>query len=258
MGKINTESLVLHGVGEAVLLDQNGKASATLMRLQNMNIEITAEFEDVYGGDSLFPFFNYIKSKSATFRFKDATFNMDILAATQGSEVVEGGEAFGSENLEVKTDSATLSITTGVIADSVAIIANGKALKRVEADATPETGEFKASEAGQITFASGEFEDGAIVHVSYVYTVAEGTSVHVKTDDVAGYVELRHISNPTELKDGRLVQVHTRVYKAKCDGGFNLEQTRDGATAPEVTFKSVDPERADKRFVSYSVVEVKK
>ena len=62
---------------------------------------------------------------------------------------------------------------------------------------------------------------------------------------------------PIKLKDGRTVQMNTRVYKAVCDGGFTLEYTRDGAVAPEVTFKSVDPERADKRFVSYSLVEVK-
>ena len=33
----------------------------------------------------------------------------------------------------------------------------------------------------------------------------------------------------------------------------NYEYTRDGAVAPEVTFKSVDPQRTDKRFVSYSL-----
>lgn len=256
MGKINTESLVLHGVGEAILLDQNGKASATLMRLQSMSIEISSEFEDVYGGDSLFPFFNYIKSKSASFTFKDATLNLDVLAATQGAEVTEGGEAFGSEDVEVNSDTATLTITTGVLADSVAVIVGGKALKLNNSATTLATGEFKASTTGQLTFATDEIPDGETVHVSYVYEVADGTAVHVKTTDVAGYVELRHISNPTELKDGTIVQVHTRVYKARCDGGFNIEQNRDGATAPEVTFKSVDPERADKRFVSYSVVKV--
>ena len=81
------------------------------------------------------------------------------------------------------------------------------------------------------------------------------------TDSVPGYVELRHVSNVTEIPDGKggtkKVRLYTRVYKARCDGGFNLEQTRDGATAPEVTFTSVDPERSDKRFVSYSVVEEK-
>lgn len=256
MAKINTDSLVLHGVGEAVLLDQNGKASATLMRLQNMTIEITSEIEDVYGGDSLFPFFNYIKSKSASFKFKDATFNLNVLAATQGTEVVDGAEAFGSETLTVTGGKATLSVTAGVQPESVVVVHGNTTLKYTTD--TVETGTFSVTEAGALTFFAEDIADNEKVYVSYVYDVADGLATHIKTTDIPGYVELRHISNPTELKDGTIVQVHTRVYKARCDGGFSLEQTRDGATAPEVTFKSVDPERQDKRFVSYSVIKVAK
>lgn len=256
MPKIQTDSLVLHGVGEALLLDTQGKVSSTLARLQSMTVEITAEMEDVYGGDSLFPFFNYIKSKSATFKFKDATMNMNVLAATQGSEVIEGGEVCATEDVEVDNNTAQLSATTGVDVNSV-IVMNGD-VTLVRATDTPATGEYNVSETGLITFATDEFEDGAELRVSYVYTVETGTSVHIKTTDIPNFVELRHVSNPTELEDGRIVQAHIRVYKARCDGGFNLEQTRDGATAPEVTFKSVDPKRADKRFVSVSIVEVKK
>lgn len=247
MAKIDSNKLVLHGVGEAVLLDQNGKASATLMKLQNMTIEITSETEDVYGGDSLFPFFNYVTSKSNTFTFTNAVFDMNVLAATQGAEVLGGGEAFGSEEVVVGSEANQLSVTAGIQTDSVICIADGVNL---EAD------KFTCTEAGVLTFTEG-VQAGTKVHVSYVYTTTDGSTVHVHTDDVAGYVELRHTSNPTELPDGTLVQLHTRVYKARCEGGLNIEYTRDGAVAPEVSFKSVDPERADKKFVSYSLVPVK-
>lgn len=257
MPKIQTDSLVLHGVGEALLLDSKGKVSSQLARLQSMTVEITAEMEDVFGGDSLFPFFNYIKSKSATFKFKDATMNMNVLAATQGSEVTEGGDVMATEDVEVTANAAQLSVTKGVDVDSVIVMNGDVTLKRVGAEDTVGTGEYKVTETGVLTFAEGEFEDEAVLRVSYVHTVEVGTSVHIKTTDIPNFVELRHVSNPTELEDGRIVQAHIRVYKARCDGGFNLEQTRDGATAPEVTFKSVDPKRADKRFVSVSIVEVK-
>lgn len=253
MGKIKSDNLVLHGVGEAFMLSADGKVTSRLSRLQSMSIEVTSESEDVYGGDSLFAFFNYIKSKSATFKFKNAVFDMDVLAATQGSDVEEGGEVNAFETVEVKTLKATLSVTTGVDVDSVVVISDGKALTKV---ATPSTADqFSVTTAGSITFGTGF--TGTSVEVSYVYKVTDGTTVSVLTNDVPGYVELRHTSQVIKLKDGRKVQVHTRVYKAVCDGGFNLEYTRDGAVAPEVTFKSVDPERDDKRFVTYSLTEVK-
>ena len=61
MAKIDTKNLVLHGVGEAFLLSGDGKVSATLGSLQDMTIEVTATMEDVFGGDGLFPIYNYIK-----------------------------------------------------------------------------------------------------------------------------------------------------------------------------------------------------
>ena len=220
MPKIQTDSLVLHGVGEALLLDANGKVSTTLARLQSMTVEITAEMEDVYGGDSLFPFFNYIKSKSATFKFKDATMNMNVLAVTQGSELTEGGEVCATEDVVVTEDSAQLEAKTGVEVDSVIVRNGDETLKRVTG--TPKTGEYSVSETGRLTFATDEFEDETELRVSYIHKVELGTSVHIKTSDIPNFVELRHVSNPTELEDGRVVQAHIRVYKARCDGGFNF------------------------------------
>lgn len=250
---VDTQNLVLAGVGEAFLLDAEGKVTARLSKLQSMSIEVTSESEDVYGGDSLFPFYNYIKSKSATFKFKNAVFDMNVLAMTQGADIEEQAEINALEDVKVATHSGKLAQTTGVEVDSVVVISNGKALKRVTGE--PQADEFKAEENGTLTFNSA-FEDGTVT-VSYVYKGEKGASVNVLTNSIPAYVELRHTSQPMKMKDGTTKRVHTRVYKAVCDGGFNLEYTRDGAVAPEVTFKSVDPERSDKRFVSYSVEEVK-
>ena len=250
---VKTENLVLAGVGEAFLLDAEGKVTARLSKLQSMSIEVTSESEDVYGGDSLFPFYNFIKSKSATFKFKNAVFDMNVLAMTQGADLEEGAEINALEDVKVSTHAGKLTQTTGVEVDSVVVISNGKTLKRVEG--TPNADEFKVDTNGTLIFNTA-FENGTVT-VSYVYKNAKGASVNVLTNSVPGYVELRHTSQPMKMKDGTVKRVHTRVYKAICDGGFNLEYTRDGAVAPEVTFKSVDPERSDKRFVSYSVEEVK-
>lgn len=251
---MDTKNIVLHGVGEAYLLSADGKVTSRLMKLQSMSIEVTSESEDVYGGDSLFPFFNYIKSKSAQFKFKDAVFDVNVLAMTQGATVEEGGEINVTEELAVASNKAKLTHVDGLDVDSVVIIAKDKALKKVSGTPTGDL-EYSVTEQGDVAFAS-TFADNKVTAL-YVYKVDSGAMVNVLTNDIPSYVELRHTSQPIKLKDGRTVQMNTRVYKAVCDGGFTLEYTRDGAVAPEVTFKSVDPERADKRFVSYSLVEVK-
>ena len=251
---IDTKNLVLHGIGEAYLISADGTATSLLSKMQSLTIEVSSESEDVYGGDSLFPFFNYIKSKSASFKFKNATFDLNVLAATQGTAIEEGGEVNYVEELTTSSKTVTLTHVDGLDVASVVVLKNGKALKKVNASPTGDS-EYTVSEVGVLNFGEA-FEDGKIT-VSYVYKDNAGNMVNVLTNSIPAYVELRHVSQPIKMKDGRTVQVHTRVYKAVCDGGFSLDYTRDGAVAPEITFKSVDPERADKRFVSYSVVEVK-
>lgn len=254
--KVDSKSLVLHGIGEAFLLSADGTIATRLTKMQNMTIELSSESEDVYGGDSLFPIFNFITSKSANFKFTNAVFDMDVLAATQGTTVTAGGEINGAENVTVKTSAAQLTITENIDVTSVyAVKADGTVLTR--ADDASGTNEFTVTEAGAMTFSS-DITNDTVVSVSYVYTTDNGSTVHVNTDSVPGYVELRHTSMPIKLKDGRTVQLNTRVYKAVCEGGISLEYTRDGAVAPEVTFKSVDPERPDKKFISYSLVDLTK
>lgn len=250
---INSDKLVLHGVGEAMLLSADGKACANLMKLQNMTIEITSETQDVFGGIGLFPFYNFITSKSATFSFTNAVCDMNVMGATQGAMPASGGVAFAKEVITVATTN-TLTHTTGLDADSVVAIVDGKALTKVAS--SPDEGEFAVTSAGVLTFGS-DVETGDKVTVSYAYTVTNGTTLTIKTTDVPGYVELRHTSEPVEM-EGKYYVLNTRVFKARCEGGLNINYTRDGAVAPEVSFKSVDPERNDKKFVEYSLIECDK
>ena len=241
MAKIDTKNLVLHGVGEAFLLSGDGKVSAKLGSLQDMTIEVTATMEDVFGGDGLFPIYNYIKEKSASFKFKNACFDLNVVAASQGEAVAEGAFVFGSEDIVVKASDNKLLVDSGVEVGSVIAVVDGVGLTRVEGSPTG-TKTFAVTSAGVLDFSS-DLTAGTQVHIDYVYTVTS----------VPGYVELRHTSQPTELPNGRKAVLTTRVYKARCEGGLTLSYARGEATAPELNFKSVDPLRGDKKFVSYSV-----
>lgn len=130
-------------------------------------------------------------------------------------------------------------------------VVDGVGLTRVEGSPTG-TKTFAVTSAGVLDFSS-DLTAGTQVHIDYVYTVTDGSTVDVKTTSVPGYVELRHTSQPTELPNGRKAVLTTRVYKARCEGGLTLSYARGEATAPELNFKSVDPLRGDKKFVSYSV-----
>lgn len=250
MPKIDTTNLVLYGVGEAYLLSGDGKVTAKLGSLQDMAIEVSATMEDVFGGDGLFPIFNFIKEKSASFKFKNACFDLGIVAASQGEAVSDGAFAFGHEEITKKASANKLAVTTGIDVDSVIAVADGVALTRMET-ISGKNG-FSVSASGALDFTS-DITDSKTIVLDYVYTVTDGSTVDVKTTSVPGYVELRHTSQPTELPNGKRAVLTTRVYKARCEGGLSLNYARGEATAPELTFKSVDPLRADKKFVSYSV-----
>lgn len=250
MAKIDTKNLVLHGIGTAYILSADGTVQSKLGNMQDMSIEITSTTEDVFGGDSLFPIFNFIKEKGATFKFTNAVFDLDTVAASQGTGVTSGGIALGHDEVKITSSATTLSITKGVDVDSVMVTVGDKSMKRVT-DVSTGTDCFKVTDKGAITFSSNVTTGTAVV--DYVYTVDDGSTVDVLTTSVPGYVELRHESFPTELEDGRKVVLTTRIYKARCEGGLTLDYKRGEAVAPQLSFKSVDPKRADHKFVSYSV-----
>lgn len=250
MAKIDSKNLVLYGIGTAYMLGSDGKVQAKLGSLQNMTIEITSTIEDVFGGDSLFPIFNFIKEKGANFKFTNACFDLDVVAASQGVTAEEGGIALGHEEVSISAKKANLSITKNVDIDSVMVMYNDKVLTKVDS-LVDKTSSFTVTAAGALNF-SDDITTGKAT-VDYIYTVADGSTVDVLTTSIPGYVQLRHESFPTELPDGRKAVLTTVVYKARCEGGLSLDYSRGEAVAPELSFKSVDPGRLDKKFVSYSL-----
>lgn len=251
----NTD-LVLEGVGSAYLVGTDGTVSP-LGKLQDMQISITTSTEKVYGGDSIFNFYEFIKDKSCSFSFTNATFNLNMVQMSQGSTSTVG-ELYGSETVTIAAKAATLAITSNVstvVGDtSVVDVATGLPLTQVTA--TPTENQFTISSAGALAF-GGTPSDGAQYLVNYVYTVATGsTGTDILTTSVPGFVELRHVSKAIKMPDGHTYRVHTRVYRARCDGKLDVDFKRGSASAPKLDFSSLDPERADKKFLSFTIETV--
>lgn len=249
MAKIDSKNLVLYGVGTAYMLGADGSVQAKLGSLQNMTIEITSTIEDVFGGDSLFPIFNFIKEKGANFKFTNACFDLDVVAASQGVAATTGGVALGHETVTITSNAAALSVTSGIDVDSVMVLHGDTVLTKVDS-LSDTTNSFTVTAAGALAFSN---DVTGSVTVDYIYSVTDGTTVNVLTNSVPGYVQLRHESFPTDLPNGKKAVLTTVVYKARCEGSLSLDYSRGEAVAPELSFKSVDPGRADHKFVSYSL-----
>jgi len=250
----NTE-LVIQGVGSANLIGTDG-TKTPMGKLQDMTIEISTTMEKIYGGDSIFNFFEFVKEKSMTFTFTSAIFNMNMLKLSQGS-TTGAGELYKDEVVTVDgtTQLGILSVVTGVTPADIIVskTSDGTIFKYMTGtvpvatkftfDATTSTLKFFATDVAVDT----EFD------VSYAYTKVGLVSQDILTTSVPGFVELRHTSNPTLMPDGNTYILHTRVYKARCDGKLSINHKRGAAEAPKLAFSSLDPQRADKKFCSITM-----
>ena len=251
----NTD-LVLEGVGEAMMVSTNGTISP-LGKLQDMQISISTSTEKVYGGDSIFQFYEFIKDKSCSFTFTNATFNLNMIELSQGS-TASTGECYGQETVTAATQAATLSVNTGVstAAGDITVVNNTTGLPLTVVSVAPASaGEVKVTSSGALTFHTS-VTDGATFTVSYVYTSANTKGTDILTTSVPGFVELRHRSKAITMPDGSTYRVHTRVYKARCDGKLDVDYKRGAASAPKLTFSSLDPQRADKKFCSFTIEKI--
>jgi hypothetical protein len=258
----NTD-VVLEGVGSAMLIGNDGTLTP-LGTIQDMSIAIATTTEKVYGGDSIFNFYEFIKEKTCTFEFTNAVLNLGMIQLSQGTSL-STGECYGSDVVTCNTLSAQLSQPAGIttIMNEITVVDNATGLKLTPVVDIPASAtEVKISALGVVTFFTGA-TDGAQFTVSYVYRPVTRTSgTDILTTSIPGFVELRHVSktiimpisaqNPT----GGTYRVHTRVYRARCDGAMTIDYKRGTASAPKLKFASLDPQRADKKFCSITFEQI--
>ena len=251
-----TTDLVLEGVGSAYMIGTDGSISP-LGKLEDMQISISTTTEKVYGGDSIFNFYEFIKEKTCGFTFTNATFNLNMIQLSQGSSDAVG-ECYGSDIVTSATHTAQLTVTSGIStkAGDTSIIDNTTGLPLTVVTGAPtKATEVQISASGVVTFYTS-VADGGSYTISYVYTKSGTVGTDILTTSVPGFVELRHISKTITMPSGVKYRVHTRIYKARCDGKLDIDFKRSAASAPKLTFTSLDPQRADKKFCSFTIEEV--
>ncbi len=56
-------------------------------------------------------------------------------------------------------------------------------------------------------------------------------------------------------KNGRIIRVFTTIFRARCDGHLTMDFKHKNAFAPELAFEVVDPERTDKKYMIFGIVD---
>ena len=243
MSKILTTPVLLHGIGSGVLQTVTGKV-LELTTAQDMEINVQASTEDVYGGDGLFPLYTYITKKEGTIKITSADFKLSQIGVAQGTENHVSGQKRMYNFLVTKDDTqlgSGLSLT-GV--EVVAIIApdgkNGK-------------DGLNISPTGGVTAGSAAAEGEYSVWVKADDTKAVGAEMLKNAmPEVAAF----NWMFKTEDSEGHHYQVDIYARRVRADGSFTMSTGRDKATAPELTVKILDPGNGRDDFAVITITKL--
>lgn len=240
------ENFFIEGSGKAIITSDKG--GLELIHLQDMSLELSSTMENIYGGESNFSLYSYQSERSGKVTFTNASMNIDILSLSQGVGLDPKAVLFGDATVTTDTDGKfTITLTgTGSQIDWTSVVVT------------------KDSDGTRLNLESGSGTEGSVgssnantkVNVFYTYvtsTNAVGTSMF--TTSVPGYVTLYHKSKAMKQKNGRIIRIFTTIFRARSDGSLTIDFKHKNAFAPELTFEIVDPERSDKRFLSWSVLD---
>lgn len=243
--------VILHGVGTGHIIKTSGEW-ITMENLQDMNVESTVSEEDVFGGDSLYPIFDFIKEKGGKISVTNAVLTLEQMALAGAVIDKTTAESMLVEEVTITGGSGTLSVTSGIIPATAAAfdVSTGNALARVTS--APAADQFSVSATGDIDMVA---TFTGTIKINVMYTDGEAIAARFLNDSVPGFIEYRHYIE-TEMPDGNKYGVTLVAYKCKCDGKFSYDAKRGGAFAPKLDFKILDPKRSDKRYIDYNVKEV--
>lgn len=253
----NTD-IVLQGIGSGMLISATDKSIVPIDYGTDLSAEVTVSSEDVFGGDSLFPIFTFIKEKGGKVTITDATFKLNMLKATQAATLTSGGSAkkMVTETITVATGtSAQLTATSGVstaVGDTVAYKVDAPDTAVLQVVSAP-TGavQFTVTAAGVITF--GSSTSGQYVF-SYYVTDANAASATIKTNVFPGHYELRW-RMVTKDRAGNNYAFDLRATNVTCTGGFTVDLKRGTASAQKLEFKILAPSSGTD-FINYTIAPV--
>lgn len=258
MAQQTGKNFVLNGVGEAwAKRVVNGKVEAyKLGTLQTMKLSFSSSDEKVYGSDALPPIYILNKESNVQASFTEARFNLDYLGVTAGADVDNNGTLIFSvkPTLIASGTSFTVPGVTNVIPeDTIVVLANDNQMEDERetlkyTKSTPGVGEFTIDASGAITL--GTAVTNKFIEVSGLRTDSTSRKATMKATSVPQFVEIRHVSNPVDMGDGKKVILHTHIFRARATGKMDIDHERQKASAPQLEFEVMyDTTRTDGKIL---------
>ena len=251
----NAKSTVIKGVGYLYVTDVDGDPEQLrLAYLQNCEITLNVTTDDWFGGDGLFPIASYVTEKTGSVKATSATFDVNVVKVLLGGTktLADTGVEFHifDEGLTIEAGT-TYTLVNGATlkssSDAIRFADTGTALTR--AGGTPaSTGQYAITAGGVITFADADA--GKEVLIDYIYTATADT-VSIGVEDIPGSFKLIHVAKLKTDDTTRTLQ--TTIYKVRPAGSLTINFARDSATAPELNFSILNPNRADGKIVDFAL-----
>ncbi len=250
-------ALILNGVGSGMLIANTGEIFE-ITKGQNMTFEISVSEEKVFGGDSLFPFFTFVKEKGGRISIDDATFNLNQLKVTQNATInTSTAKKYFREEIVVSgATAATLTTTTAAILTDTVVIYNkttGASVANTGAVTPTTLSQFKITNVGAITF--GSSVTGTFVVSGYATDATASASATVMSNTFPGTNELRW-NLDTQDEAGNEYRVSIRAKKVKCSGKANLDFKRGTASVQKLEFEVLEPSDGSKEFIEVIVTDL--
>ena len=240
---------IIYGIGESVLTDlKNPNKIIGFSKLQNLTIDMSAETDEVRGGDDPYPITEFPRTNNITISAQDALFDIDYMALSQGTKYETKASVDMTEflNIVIPAD--------GVVELKEAPVDGSVVIKGFEKADQPAKGKFSV-EGKKITFHA----DNANESVSGIYKVKKAG----KVKSVAGLkgkfpkpFKFTH-RVPIYNDENQIVQqMELTIFKCKSDSNFSFDLAQQQAYAPKVSLKALDPKRPDKKLWDIVLVDV--
>lgn len=240
---------IIYGIGEAVLTDlKDPNKIIGFSKLQNLTIDMSAETDEVRGGDDPYPITEFPRTNNITITAQDALFDIDYMALSQGTKYEDKTSVEMTEFLNVVIPAdGIVELPEAPVKDSVVI-------KGFEKADQPAKGKFAVQDK-KLTF----HKDNANDSINGIYKVKRTG----KVKSVAGLkgkfpkpFKFTH-RVPIYNDENQIVQqMELTVFKCKSDSNFNFDLAQQQAYAPQVSLKALDPKRADKKLWDIVLVDV--
>lgn len=243
---------IIYGIGEAALIDLADESKIIgFSKLQNLTIDMSAETDEVRGGDDPYPITEFPKTNNITVTAQDALFDIDYIALSQGT-IHEDKKSYDMTeflNVRIPAD-GVVTLKEAPVEGSVVI----KGFTKAEGE-TAEIGKFKVEDK-KITF---NVKD-ANKDINGLYKIKRDTGV----SSIAGLKgkfpkPFKFIHRVPIYNDENMIvkQMEFTIFKCKSDSNFNFDLTQQTAYAPQISLKALDPKRPDKKLWDITVVDVK-